>query len=97
MKLANEPLPIDPGVTGFVLQIGLITLVEMTRRLFGLSKRVESGERKEDDETAACSLLSFPSRPKWDIPKLERFGENHLAPELIWKSMEVSTSFHDNC
>lgn len=39
MKKAYEPIPINAGITGFVLQIVLIAFAELTRRLFGLSKR----------------------------------------------------------
>jgi hypothetical protein len=96
MKKAYEPVPINAGITGFVLQMGLIAFAELTRRLFGLSKRSKTqvnetigltGENHEDVKSDSSSL-SFPDRPKWDFPKLARFGEHPLSPQLIWKSME---------
>jgi hypothetical protein len=75
---------------------GLIAFAELTRRRFGLSKRSKThmdeiigltGDNDEDVKSDSSSL-SFPNRRKWDFPKLARFGEHPLSPQLIWKSME---------
>lgn len=93
---AFEPLPINAGITGFTLQIGVIVVLELARRLLGLSKRsskVQVGNADDithgtDGGTATDHFLLFPDRPKWDVPKLARFGEHALSPQMIWKSME---------
>ena len=40
-----------------------------------------------DIKTDEIQLL-YPGRPQWDIPKLARFGDRPLTPQLVWKSME---------
>ena len=89
MKSVSDPMPINAGITGLTFQIGCIVLVETARRVFGLSKqsKTHAGEEKDVAEETG-TLLRFPCRPKWDVPKLTRFGENALSPQLMWKSMK---------
>eukprot|EP00804_Cyclotella_cryptica_P007116 CCRYP_014519-RA/>CCRYP_014519-RA protein AED:0.38 eAED:0.38 QI:182/1/1/1/1/1/2/59/302 len=91
LKRENEPMPINAGITGFALQIGCIALVETGRRLLGSSKRSKAQvneDKKENDGESSGPSLHFPNRPQWDVPKLSRFGDHALSPQLIWKSME---------
>ena len=89
LKSANDSMPINTGITGLTLQIGLIVLTETARRLFGMSMRAKPqvGEEKDTVEETS-SFLTYPCRPKWDVPKLTRFGDNALSSQLIWRSME---------
>jgi len=85
---ANNPLAIDSGITGLVIQVVLIVLLEIGYR-FVLKKNKttpESDDTKKNDDYDPTALL-YPDRPSWDVPKMGRFGDNTLSPQLIWKSM----------
>merc|ERR1719232_62029 len=77
--------PIDSGMTGLTFQIGLIILLEALRRL-----RIKyfNRQNKQEVEVSEGVLLQFPGRPKWEIPKLARFGDTALTPKLLNQSME---------
>jgi hypothetical protein len=71
-----EALPIDPGITGFALNLAIVISSEAVRRtVFG-------------NPTTDGATVLFPGRPQWDMPKWSRFGEKPLTPQLLWKSME---------
>ena len=75
--------PIDTGLIGFCLQLAIIFLLEALRRLFG-----GMAHKTEDKVQSKSNKLLFPNRPQWDVPKLTRFGDHTLSPQLMWKSME---------
>ena len=37
---------------------------------------------------AEKNALLYPNRPAWDVPKMSRFGDSTLTPEMIWGSMK---------
>lgn len=80
VKDNKDALPIDPGVTGFLLNIAITVGLEAIRRAVG-------SETLKFNATGTTKLL-YPDRPQWDVPKLSRFGDNILTPQLLWKSME---------
>jgi Na+/proline symporter len=85
---AKNPVAIDSGITGLVIQVVLIVLLEIGYR-FVLKKNKttpESDDTKKNDDYDPTALL-YPDRPSWDVPKMGRFGDNTLSPQLIWKSM----------
>ncbi|KAL7547663.1 hypothetical protein ACHAWF_012122 [Thalassiosira exigua] len=87
---AGGPQPIDAGISGFALQFVLIFFLEVLRRILGVSQSAYiSHHKKNDDEMDPSTQdLLFPERPGWDVPKLQRFGDSTLTPELLGKSME---------
>ena len=93
---AGNTKPIDTGMLGFLLQLAVIFVLESLRRVFGMTPRTDSVDVNvdEDDKEQQASKSSnklsllFPNRPQWDIPKLSRFGDHNLSPQLVWKSME---------
>jgi len=102
MKGHADPMPIDAGMTGVALQLGAIFLFELMRRIAGVSKssyasgnNVSSvaSESVPVEEDGPSSLLLFPLRPDWDVPRLKRFGEHTLTPEIVWESMEGTFLF----
>ena len=90
----DNPVPIDAGLTGLAINLVLIALMEVSRRMFNISISLEEQKKKADDndeedqETTSTPPLLFPHRPKWDTPALNRFGKTPLTSHLIWKSME---------
>lgn len=72
---------LNAGVTGILLQMGILVFLEVGRRFF-------FPEAKHHEDIDMPSALIFPNRPKWDIPKRARFGEKPLTPKLLWKMME---------
>lgn len=84
LKPVPDSIPMDAGVVGFCLQLSTTLLLESFRRLVGGRNRNEDAK---EDKTHSTQLL-FPDRPSWDVPKMQRFGEHTLSPQLIWKSME---------
>jgi len=83
-RTTRNPAAIDAGITGIVIQLALVILLESTYRLLEGKTSVDSSEINKNDERE----LLYPNRPRWDIPKMERFGAATLSPELIWKSMD---------
>jgi hypothetical protein len=78
-KKVSGGAPINSGVTGLCLQIVIIYMLEVLRRMFlGFNVNTEVHTNK----------LLYPGRPSWDVPKMSRFGEHTLTPKLLWKSME---------
>ena len=131
LKVADAPLAINAGITGFFLQIAVAIVSELCRRLVGGDQNVDqedlmylstSIKKKKNDayskdseeEVDSTSVIKsakktadvdvepdygyeevvdhknllYPGRPKWDIPKLGRFGDHALTPKLICESME---------
>jgi len=90
----DNPVPIDAGLTGLAINVVLIALLEVSRRMFNISisleeqKKKADNEEEEEQETSSTPPLLFPHRPKWDTPALNRFGKTPLTPRLLWKSME---------
>lgn len=74
----------DSGVTGFVLNVTISVSLEAVRR--ALAGAPKAGDPKADG--TRTMQLAYPERPEWDVPKLTRFGEHVLTPQLLWKSME---------
>jgi solute:Na+ symporter, SSS family len=81
---------VDAGITGFMVQLFLIAVCEFVRRLvcLGSKKQPKSQRSVQDSKASSGYTFMFPQRPSWDVPKLRRFGEHALTPELLWKSME---------
>ena len=89
----DNPVPIDAGLTGLAINVILVALLEVSRRLLSISISLEEQKKKadneeEEQETSSTPPLLFPHRPKWDTPALNRFGKTPLTSHLIWKSME---------
>jgi hypothetical protein len=76
----GEAKPLDPGVSGFVLQLCITLPLEAYRRYFLASDEFDTQEDQRD--------LIFPYRPDWDIPPRKRFGDCALTPNLLWRMME---------
>jgi hypothetical protein len=101
-KPTADSAPFNAGITAFCLQIVLFILFESLRRLVGIgSSNSTANKIKQDVEQEQNQLstkdnsqntgeieLLYPGRPEWDVPKLHRFGDHPLTPELTWKSME---------
>ncbi|KAL7554436.1 hypothetical protein ACHAWF_017879 [Thalassiosira exigua] len=88
---AGTSKPIDAGISGFALQFVLIFFMEGLRRISGVSQSSYASNHKKDnnDEVDPSTQdLLFPERPGWDLPKLQRFGDSTLTPELLTKAME---------
>jgi len=87
----DNPVPIDAGLTGLAINVVLIALLEVSRRMLNISISSEEQKKKadnEEEELETTPSLLFPNRPKWDTPALNRFGKTPLTSHLIWKSME---------
>ena len=67
----------NAGITGILLQTGVLLVAETSRRWLFPDDNNEKGEN-----------LLFPNRPSWDVPKRARFGEQSLTPKLLWKMMD---------
>ena len=80
LRGSDSALAIDSGVTGIALQIILVVFFESSYRLIS-RKNVSKGATAKD-------ALLYPNRPAWDVPKMSRFGDSTLTPEMIWSSME---------
>lgn len=89
---ASDPVPLNAGVTAAAANIIIIVLLESARRLLTSSSEVGDlgGVEKPTSEDSRSGML-FSNRPEWDFPKLQRFGERPLTPQLVWKSMEGVT------
>lgn len=81
LRGSSNPVAIDSGITGVVIQVVLIGIFESTYRLIGAK---HTAKEEKPSETA----LLYPGRPSWDVPKMSRFGVTTLSPELVWKSMK---------
>jgi len=77
-----DPVPIEAGVTGFVIQVFVIAVSETIRRLV-VGRRDEKPFQQEQD---GVQILQ-PGRPIWDLPHLARFGDHALTPTLLNKLM----------
>jgi solute:Na+ symporter, SSS family len=88
LSKVDAPVGIDAGITGFCVQFTVILLLESTRRLLGLGKSAKRSDNSKNKIGDIEVSLLYPGRPSWDIPKLLRFGDHALTPELLWKSME---------
>lgn len=88
----SNPAAIDAGLTGMVLNFSLVILLEIARRLMKLSPMAVNAKKMdkngEGSGESSKSAQLFPLRPKWDVPRLLRFGDNPLTSRLIWKSMK---------
>ena len=90
LRSNDDPAPIDAGLTGIMIQIVLLVLLESTRRL------LFSGETKDDGDSVPFmdtpnkqeTSLWYPNRPSWDIPCTKRFGDRPLTPPMLWSMME---------
>lgn len=99
-----NPLAMDAGITGIVIQAILVVLLESLYRLVGSKTTVVDTSLDPDTKKAVASeestALLHPNRPAWDVPKLSRFGGTTLTPQMIWKSMhgfdEPMTSVYFN-
>ncbi len=82
----------DSGILGVILQLVIALVLEAGRRLLGgpeaMKEIVQSTPKKNDGMEKVEIEFLYPGRPEWDIPKLARFGEHALTPQLVWKSME---------
>lgn len=88
VKPTPDSLPVDSGVTGFILQFFVMGLLEGIRRLVvGAEATRDLAPKKKVDDSTEMELL-YAGRPSWDVPKLSRFGQHSLTPQLVWKSME---------
>jgi hypothetical protein len=95
---ADNPLSINAGVTGFVLQIFLTIMMEGLRRLLDPSKPTEPASEPSMDDISVTRQnaeriprVLFPNRPAWDIPTTSKFGVHALSPKFLWKMMEGVT------
>jgi hypothetical protein len=96
-------IPINSGIMGFVVQMVVIVVLEAGRRVVvgeSATKEVVLAPSKKDDDLPQGGKrmqLLYPDRPDWDIPRLSRFGERPLTPQLIKTSMEgVHEPFMDS-
>ena len=97
-KRVKDAAPVNPGISAFCVNLLLTILFEVLRRLlFGngnnqtnkqVSKNITKHNNSDDTEYIPTESLLFPNRPIWDVPKLKRFGDHTLTPQLIWKSMQ---------
>ena len=67
-KGADSPLPIDAGLTGLALQLGLIFVMEGFRLILGISKSAFALGQKVTDDDSSISTLLFPKRPLGMFP-----------------------------
>jgi hypothetical protein len=91
IKPNSDSLPINAGVVGFILQFVVAVLLEGIRRSIGgaeATRDQEAQTKKDDSGPQAGQQLLYTDRPAWDVPKLARFGQESLTPQLVWKSME---------
>jgi len=97
LKENPEALPINSGIMGFILQMIVIVILEVCRRLIvgeaaATEEAVLAPTKKDDDLPSSDSkktmTIWYASRPEWDIPALSRFGDRPLTPQLIQKSMK---------
>jgi Na+/proline symporter len=83
-------LAIDAGVTGFVVNIVVVALVEAARRYRNWRKKKsidKDAEAKAYVEHDGVHII-FADRPTWDYPRLSRFGDKPLTPRMLKKAME---------
>ena len=74
----DQPIPLNPGITGIVVNLATLCLMEFCRRLFLEKTNAEEGSKEGDD---AASQFATPS---WDTPKdVGKFGALPLTPNLI--------------
>lgn len=81
LRIVEDALPINAGISGLILNVVVIYSTEVLRRPLD---RIDTTADKELD---GPSIL-FPDRPSWDVPDLSRFGKRALTPKRIWKQME---------
>ena len=78
---------VNGGITGFGIHLVITLLCEVVRR--ATSGNATSTRKGPDvNDYVPTEEILFPNRPTWDLPKLKRFGEHTLTPQLVWKSME---------
>lgn len=86
----SDAAPIDPGITGFAIQMFVTCTTELGYRF--IIKKVappnSNGGKKTNDREEDTHQLHFPNRPEWDVPPLARFGQHALTPKLLSKMME---------
>jgi hypothetical protein len=88
----KNPLAMDSGITGVVIQLIIIFVTEIVYRIFITKKGLflQRGLSTINKIKNTPIELLYPDRPAWDIPKMSRFGGNEstLSPQLIWDSMD---------
>ncbi|KAL7547136.1 hypothetical protein ACHAWF_010458 [Thalassiosira exigua] len=87
LNITDDPMPINAGMTGIVLEFAVSCFLEIIRRLYS--------NRRNDVKCATASSIEmrsdipiFPNRPKFDLPPVARFGEHTLTPKLLEKMMD---------
>jgi sodium/proline symporter len=84
-------IPMDSSMAGLSVNLVAIAAAEVFR-LFK-SRAATEPEQESRPEQAVISIkkkqmILVTDRPTWDMPKVARFGECKLTPEMLWKSME---------
>lgn len=87
IKAVEAPRQVNVGITGFLVNMTVIFLLEIGRRLLGGAAATEETPHAQTIGEEQVQIL-FPGRPTWDIPSLSKFGSTCLSPKLIWDSME---------
>ena len=83
LDVAEDPSPINAGMTGIALQFVITCILEGCRRLKNRNTSVGTAPNTAEP----MSALIFPNRPSWDIPSLSRFGSCTLTSTLLEKMM----------
>lgn len=86
---------VHPGLFTFLVNVAATVIFEVVRLIWtgqwrGVWNRFQvrlKGEQKAtetvDDEKDQYDQDPFPARPQWDKPKVKRFGEILLSPQLL--------------
>jgi solute:Na+ symporter, SSS family len=94
LKPVTGSKPLDTGVIGILIQFVIVLFCEALRRVIApdsMAKPQKFSAKNDEDADGKVDKkihIMYPGRPAWDIPKLRRFGDHALTPELLWKSME---------
>lgn len=82
-KSTYDSLPIDSGIAAVAVNLLVLFVAEVLRRLVGEATALE-----DDSYYLTKTDVLYP-RPSWDIPNVqERFGGKTLTPQYLWKLME---------
>jgi hypothetical protein len=73
---------LDSGVTGVVLNVASAMIFEIVYRVFWRPS-CPRNDSNDDDENNSIRKLIHPGRPDWDVPNLDRFGQESLTPTLL--------------